>query len=199
MVLLLLQQPLEHGGGRRSDAATFLGRRSSSSRQLQEVDTDEGDNTEGDEPVLVPQKPMGDEACPCLTRDQLDTLYADIDLEDVTIDHDGNATANATGSVLSLSAENALYGLGCAPHDLDTDKCQNLEECTTVFPVPDDCDNTWCQRSWCLRGPRTVRGANVAKRRVRRIGRSQHFALFVCHVRAPGRFHPRKLRHAWLT
>jgi len=44
---------------------------------------------------------------------------------------------------------NNSYGLGCTQHDLGTESCAEVDECTTKFPVPPDCEKSYCQRSWC--------------------------------------------------
>lgn len=58
---------------------------------------------------------------------------------------------------LGLSSnEMSSYGFGCAPHDVNTSVCKELddisEECRSIFPVPSRCKNeipTWCSYSWC--------------------------------------------------
>jgi hypothetical protein len=77
----------------------------------------------------------GNEACRCLSADELNvvdsTLRADF--------------ATEIGSHKDAST----YGIGCQSHDQDALTCLDASDCTSIVPLPPDCDKSYCTRSWC--------------------------------------------------
>jgi len=45
------------------------------------------------------------------------------------------------------------FGTICYPHDADSNECSNVTDCTSIVPLPIDCDLSWCERSWCYIDP----------------------------------------------
>ena len=83
----------------------------------------------------------GDSSCPCLgSIDPIDDADRSANLAlDGTIDFD-------------------RYGIGCFAHDIETSRCQIDEEqnktpCSSFYPVPANCDTSWCSRRWCYVDP----------------------------------------------
>lgn len=102
-----------------------------------------------------PQKPNGDDLCPCLTAEALATyrfIWDDLTDEEVNALQQGDNYIELVELGLdgnTLSANNT-YGVGCAPHDLETAACADKGDCTTQIPLPDGCEKSWCERSWCF-------------------------------------------------
>lgn len=94
-----------------------------------------------------PQKPMGDAACPCLSRDELVAVLGDDSTTDMSLVESNETTID-------------LYGIGCSAHSLQSDpQCHSNstagdESCTGILPKPLDCAldkdyQSWCHRFWC--------------------------------------------------
>lgn len=92
------------------------------------------------ETVHSSQKPNGDESCPCLSAESLVALPIEEDLA-------------GARDVLGEKVDLSLYGIGCAPHDVDATACAGIDECATSTPLPLGCGRSWCQRPWCFVDP----------------------------------------------
>jgi hypothetical protein len=53
---------------------------------------------------------------------------------------------------LGRSFNASSYGVGCGMHDVLTPQCRPVG-CSNIFPIPLDCDRSWCERSWCWVDP----------------------------------------------
>ena len=98
------------------------------------------DEEEDQDAILVPVKLQGDDLCPCLSQEELAAYNRLVTQED--IDNLGDEKASSRS-----------YGSECLAHDQGTRRCSNLEDCIKKFPLPDDCKNSWCRRSWCYVDP----------------------------------------------
>lgn len=88
----------------------------------------------------VSQKPQGDASCPCLTAAQL---------EQIPREKNAKTDAYFLGGEFDFS-----FGLGCEPHDQDVAiSCVNIDSCVTEIPLPENCDRSWCYRSFCYVDP----------------------------------------------
>lgn len=107
-----------------------------------------GNTDQPDEDLYEPQKRNGDPQCPCLTADDLINNYFYLNY----------TSANAPPALLQyeelVNLPNRIinatsYGIGCRSHDEETPKCQTADPCITTIPLPYNCDQSWCVRSWC--------------------------------------------------
>lgn len=85
-----------------------------------------------------PHNYHGHPSCPCVDRNQLASHHFD---------------PRSAKDVLGAAATDT-YGLSCAPHDLNSPICQDVDMCTTRIPLPPDCDKSFCQRSFCFVDPK---------------------------------------------
>ena len=91
--------------------------------------------------VVLSDDMAGFSSCPCLGAiDPVDDADLSSNLaSDSTIDFD-------------------RYGIGCFAHDVETSRCQSNKEaketpCSSFYPMPADCDTSWCSRRWCYVDP----------------------------------------------
>lgn len=86
---------------------------------------------------------LGNDACPCLSIDAIDEI-------------DARDSANGRlETILGLNVNRTLYGIGCAPHDINIPSCVN-DDCKNrenVLPVPTKCTNDACRLNFCYIDP----------------------------------------------
>ncbi|KAL7540678.1 hypothetical protein ACHAWF_006757 [Thalassiosira exigua] len=88
-------------------------------------------------------EPMGNAECPCLPSSYFRH-------------HDrfqSHETIAAFETTLGKSVDPAKYGIGCRPHDEGTSQCSDAGGCSSLVPLPPDCDKSYCRRSWCFVDP----------------------------------------------
>ena len=83
----------------------------------------------------------GNDGCPCLPADHFRNE-----------DHSDEALADFESTVGPF-INPAQYGIGCLPHDANALQCSDANDCTTIVPLPPDCDKSFCKRSWCFVDP----------------------------------------------
>mmetsp|Transcript_35900 Transcript_35900/g.77969 ORF Transcript_35900/g.77969 Transcript_35900/m.77969 type:complete len:738 (-) Transcript_35900:113-2326(-) len=89
----------------------------------------------------IAQALTGNDECPCLPADHFRNH-----------DH-SEETITEFESVVGLSIDPTQYGIGCLPHDTNAVQCSDANDCTTIVPLPADCDKSFCKRSWCFVDP----------------------------------------------
>ncbi|CAB9522496.1 expressed unknown protein [Seminavis robusta] len=108
--------------------------------------------------VFQPQKPLGDDSCPCLTPDQMAHARREVlrnsNNHNTSMSNNNNNNNNNTDDLLYDP-----YGIGCGAHDETGPFCIDLKDCTRQIPVDPLCDYSWCSRSWCY-----VNGSNCLVR-----------------------------------
>ena len=120
-----------------------------------------------DKNSYISHNPTGHSSCPCLTAEELQATRGS--MEDLPPPSDpfekrkafvtgvsvSNKNSNAEDAADTKRNFNATteYGVNCAPHDLYQPVCSNVEDCTTLIPLPADCDKSFCQRSFCFVDP----------------------------------------------
>ena len=82
------------------------------------------------------QGQAGDENCRCLSQEEIIGI--------------GSIPLTNIDNSLTENIDVTTYGVGCAPHDEDTFQCSNANDCSSVVPLPPDCDMSYCKRSWCF-------------------------------------------------
>ena len=80
----------------------------------------------------------GDAACTCLSASEVETLGSVL-------------VGDYEGKIGSDNQDIERYGIGCAPHDETAVQCSdvNQNDCTSIVPLPADCDKSFCARRWC--------------------------------------------------
>ena len=106
-------------------------------------------NTSSNAEIIIPSKPNGDHSCPCLSAQKLEDLFSSATRSGL-IYHKGFDFNETLGDAI----DDAKYGIGCKPHDLDAAVCQS-EACDTSILPQDKCaeNQEWCQRSFCWVDP----------------------------------------------
>ena len=175
LVVLLLKCPAISGlpRSRNNDETDVLsdttsGRGRNGHRFVTQDEKEERRSMLEEESSYISHNPTGHSSCPCLTAEQL--LAARGSTENLSPPADAFETRNSVLVGMSVTNKNnneedttatsrnfnatTEYGVNCAPHDLYQPICVDVDDCTTLIPLPAECDKSFCQRSFCFVDPK---------------------------------------------